>query len=190
MLGLADRQRSVFTLKTFCAKVIDSFQIDGRGTVVLLAIPSDANIVVSIGDNILIDSAQRTSTAYTVLGVEMARGLPPDRCGLALLVKSESNISSGDTVWTDRSIIEEIQIQYNGTVERLQSAIFPDRCSFAADREDRRGGADRAGLRRVAPAAVASGIMRRWDGRGQSVRGVRPLPGGVTVAQGILVPFV
>ncbi len=96
----------------------------------LLAIPSDANIVVSIGDNILIDSAQRTSTPYTVLGVEMARGLPPDRCGLALLVKSESNISSGDTVWTDRSIIEEIQIQFNGTVERLQSAIFPDASGF------------------------------------------------------------
>lgn len=100
-------------MRTFASKIVDTFQIENRGTALLLAIPSDANLTVSIGDTVHVDSARGQSSTCEVLGVEMARGLPREKCGLALLVRSvqgTNHFSRGDLVWTERRTSEEFLI--------------------------------------------------------------------------------
>lgn len=114
-------------LRTFASKIIDTFQIENRGTALLLAIPSDANLAVSIGDTIHVDSTRGPSATCVVLGVEMARGLPPEKCGLALLVgsgKESDHLTRGDSVWTERRTTEDFSIPVLGLSSRTLDSIF------------------------------------------------------------------
>ena len=114
-------------MRTFASKIIDTFKIEKRGTALLLALPTEANLAVSIGDTIHVDSANDQSSTCDVLGIEMARGLPPQRCGLALLVRSGSattHFLRGDSVWIERRTVEQFSISVLFRSSSILDMIF------------------------------------------------------------------
>lgn len=103
----------VLILRTFASKIIDTFQIEDRGTAILLALPIEANLAVSIGDAIHVNSVNGQWSSCEVLGIEMARGLPPHKCGLAILVRPgllTTEYLRGDSVWIERPTVEQFSI--------------------------------------------------------------------------------
>lgn len=86
--------------------VEDHFEISGRGLVVIPGIPLDGDWTLRIGDKVLLELPNGTSTTTIIRGIEMAGG---KRLFVPLLLGAELNkeaVPIGTKIWVDQQVLD------------------------------------------------------------------------------------